>query len=168
MPYNGAVSCTQTRESSFKMSSHPPVLSSHFTRNGIANCCVSLLCCVIVSKLILLQFADASESCNPAGVASGILSAMNAVWVSLGTLAVFLLSKKAVVKTIALLIMGLYVFFSMLGLMSLFCGHESYADVPMHIILVLMTFAVVFIILHRKNIVLAVVYACLLMLLLMV
>lgn len=91
---------------------------------------------------------------------------MNAVWVSLGTLAVFLLSKKAVVKTIALLIMGLYVFFSMQGLRSLFCRHESYADVPMHIILVLMTFAVVFIILHRKNIVLAVVYACLLMLLL--
>ena len=168
MPYNGAVSCTQTRESSFKMSSHPPVLSSHFTRNGIANCCVSLLCCVIVSKLILLQFADASESCNPAGVASGIQSAMNAVWVSLVLSAVFLLSKKTVVKTIALLIMGLYVCFAMHGMRSVFCGHESYADEPLKIIWLLMLFAVVLIILHRKNIVLAVVYEWILMLSLMV
>ena len=104
----------------------------------------------------------------PASVISCLPSAMNAVWVTLVLSAVFLLSKKAVVKTIALLIMVLYVFFSMQGLRSLFCGHESYADAPLKIIWLLMLFAVVFIILHRKNIVLAVVYACLLMLLLMV
>ena len=86
----------------------------------------------------------------------------------LGFVRSVLAEQKTVVKTIALLIMGLYVCFAMHGMRSVFCGHESYADEPLNIIWLLMLFAVVLIIMHRKNIVLAVVYEWILMLSLMV
>ena len=128
------------------------------TRPQLANYMAIILYGIIALIILLLQFVNVRESCNPESVHSAIRSSLISMCVSSAFFVAFLWCKKTLFKTLFLFICGLILMFMSLGLFSCICGHESYGDYPIFLEFLLILFSALFTILHNRNILLTALY----------
>lgn len=103
------------------------------TRNMAANGYALLIYMLIAAKIVMLQYADATESCNPESVESCIHLSLIILFISVPVFTLFLLIKNTKWKTFLAILTWCPFMLPVEGLKDSVCCHESYADSPVEI-----------------------------------
>ena len=109
------------------------LLNLLMTRNTVANCYALLIYVLIAAKIVMLQYADATESCNIEGVERCIHYSLICLYISIPFFCAFLFVKKATMKSILYLLSCFPFLLADYSLGSAVCCHESYGNVPVEL-----------------------------------
>ena len=121
------------------------------TRNMATNCYALLIYALIVAKILMLQYVDVSESCNPESVEGAIHGSLYDLFVSIPFFALFLIFKNAKWKNILFILSCCPFILAASGLNGAICCHESYGDSPMELYILLLLTSVTFLIIRSKH-----------------
>ena len=127
-----------------------------WNREMIGNILSILLFLVVSVQVILLQFVNTNESCNPENVKSSIQQSLVLWLISLPFFIAFLLNKRVRYKMLFLMIVCIIFWLSFLSLFSTICCHESYGNAPVYMGCCLLLFAFIYPFFNIKNVIFSV------------